>query len=67
MNVILWKDKQLDSCVRLRFVGDAVVLEQSGNDPAIKSHYFDLDSQAIEFIIRQSYGLLSLGYEVCYD
>lgn len=67
MDVILWKDNDVETAVRLHFVGEAVVLEQTGSDPTIKSHYFHIDSQAIEFIIKSASALLSLGYEVCYD
>lgn len=66
MNVILWRDNEVGSAQRLDFIGDAIVLETVG-DGKPKPHYFDADSQAIEFIIKSAYALLSLGYEVCYD
>jgi hypothetical protein len=65
MFVTLWKDKDESTGTTLDFVGDATVLESSIGP--IKAHYFQTNSEAKEFIIKQAYALLSLGYEVFDD
>jgi hypothetical protein len=62
MFVTLWKDKDESTGVTLSYAGDATVLESSVL--LIKAHYFKTNSEAKEFIIKQAYALLSLGYEV---
>ncbi len=62
MSVCLWKGT-VESGVSLNYLGEAVVLE-SNNSGETTPHYFDDVAKAQEFIIRQAYGLLSLGYEV---
>jgi len=63
MQVTLWKKDNEQSGVSLSYVGDEVVLEfdYTGKPTA---HYFDTKAEAIGFIIKQAYALLSLGYEV---
>jgi hypothetical protein len=63
MNIVLWKNEDVATSVGLHYAGDAIVLERNGEDP-IKPHYFEKNGEAIEFIIKQTYALLSLGYEV---
>ncbi|AXG66260.1 hypothetical protein SEA_ANNADREAMY_173 [Streptomyces phage Annadreamy] len=60
--VTLWKDKDESTGITLHYAGDATVLESS--ILPIKAHYFETNSEAKEFIIKQAYALLSLGYEV---
>lgn len=60
--VTLWKNKDESTGITLRYEGDATVLESS--ILPIKAHYFKTNGEAKEFIIKQAYGLLCLGYEV---
>lgn len=63
MNMVtLWRDKDESTGVTLHYAGDATVLESS--ILPIKAHYFKTNGEAKEFIIKQAYALLSLGYEV---
>lgn len=62
MNVSLWKNKDESTGINLSYAGDATVLESSINP--IKAHYFKTNGEAKEFIIKQAFALLSLGYEV---
>lgn len=63
MSVTLWKKDKVDSGVSLLYLGDAVVCEYN-NEGRQTPHYFETKSQAVEFIIKQAFALLSLGYEV---
>ena len=65
MFLTLWKDKDESTGVTLHYAGDATVLESS--ILPIKAHYFKTNSEAKEFIIKQAYALLTLGYEVYSD
>lgn len=62
MSVCLWNGT-VESGVSLSYLGEAVVLE-SNNSGKTTPHYFDDAGKAQEFIIKQAYALLSLGYEV---
>lgn len=63
MTITLWRNGEVSSAVSLIYLGDDVVLETDGlGNP--KPHYFESTPAAKEFIIKQAYALLSLGYEV---
>lgn len=63
MQVTLWKKDDEKSGVSLSYIGDEVVLEFDHTGKPTP-HYFDTKAEAIGFIIKQAYALLSLGYEV---
>lgn len=62
MSICLWQGT-VESGVSLSYIGNDVVLETNNSGKTIP-HYFDDAGKAQEFIIRQAYALLSLGYEV---
>lgn len=62
MFITLWKNEDETTGITLDYVGDATVLESSITP--IKAHYFKTNREAKEFIIKQAFALLSLGYEV---
>lgn len=65
--VAVWRTGEIESIVRLTLCpGDSIVLEQKGAGK-IEPHYFDTDGEAQEFIIKNAYALLSLGYRVVED
>jgi len=61
--VALWRNEDIDSVVRMMYVGDATVLEAQGSGGP-QAHYFETKSESVEFMIRSAYALLSLGYKV---
>lgn len=65
MNYIaLWRDEDIETSVRLMYAGDAVVLESKGSEGSPLAHYFETRAEALDFMIRSAYALLSLGYKV---
>lgn len=63
MQVSLWREGDETSGVSLVYLGDAIAMEfnhMGKNTP----HYFETKAQAVDFIIRSAYGLLSAGYQV---
>lgn len=63
LQVTLWKKDDEKSGVSLMYLGDAVAMEYDHTGKPTP-HYFDTKAEAIGFIIKQAYALLSLGYEV---
>lgn len=63
MTITLWRNGEVSSAVSLIYLGEDVVLETDGVGKPTP-HYFESTPAAKEFIIKQAYALLSLGYEV---
>jgi len=63
LSVTLWRKDDVQSGVSLVYLGEAVVCEYN-NEGRQTPHYFETKSQAVDFIIRSAYGLLSAGYEI---
>lgn len=63
MGIRLWRNGEVETGTSLVYLGEAVVLEHN-NKGETTPHYFETEAKAQEFIIKQAYALLSLGYEV---
>ena len=66
LSVTLWRENDERSGVSMVYVGDAVV-QEFNYQGVPTSHYFKTKSEAVDFIIRSAYGLLSAGYKVFED
>lgn len=63
MTITLWRDEDPQTGVTLMNIGDGVVLECPPGGPP-RPHYLGGRVEADEFVIRQAYALLSMGYRV---
>ncbi len=62
--IALWRDEDIDTIVRMMYVGASTILESKGSDGRPVAHYFATKSESIEFMVKSAYALLSLGYKV---
>lgn len=63
IGVSLWKKDQVETGISMICIGEFTVLEHDSKGNTIP-HVFESEALAVEFIIKQAYGLLCLGYEV---
>lgn len=63
LHVTLWRENDESSGVSLVYLGDSIAVEYDHTGKPTP-HYFNTKSEAVEFIIRSAYGLLSAGYKI---
>lgn len=66
-NILLWKDYLVETRILYTYLGSNSVMRVEGIAGVPQIYYFDTKSDALEFMIVESYELLKQGYGIVDD